>query len=107
MVQMDFVAANHVRIVGLIDNLHHVVIFAIAQLSCCTWCRLSNDSIVGKAEWKSIFSSISHYLATVPSRSLISSDKLLPRSSCTDEEFLLALQKSGMTCLLTAMLQLV
>jgi len=34
MVQMNFLAANHVRIVGLIDNAHCAVIFAIAQLSC-------------------------------------------------------------------------
>jgi len=34
MVQVDFLAANHVRIVGLIDKAHCAVIFAIAQLSC-------------------------------------------------------------------------
>ena len=33
MVQMDFLAANHVRIVGLCVNAHRAVIFAIAQLS--------------------------------------------------------------------------
>jgi len=32
--QMDFPAASHVRIVGLIDKAHRAVIFAIAQLSC-------------------------------------------------------------------------
>ena len=31
---MDFLAANHVRIVGLCGHAHHAVIFAIAQLSC-------------------------------------------------------------------------
>jgi len=34
MVQMDFLAANHVRIVGLCGQVHRAVIFAIAQLSC-------------------------------------------------------------------------
>jgi len=32
MVQMDFLAANHVRIVGLCGQAHRAVIFAIAQL---------------------------------------------------------------------------
>jgi len=31
---MDFLAANHVCIVGLCGQVHHAVIFAIAQLSC-------------------------------------------------------------------------
>jgi len=34
MVEIDFVAANHVRIVGLCGQAHRAVIFAIAQLSC-------------------------------------------------------------------------
>jgi len=34
MVQMDFLAANHVCIVGLCGHAHRAVIFAIAQLSC-------------------------------------------------------------------------
>ena len=36
IVQMDFLAANHVRIVGLCgqNKTHRAVIFAIAQLSC-------------------------------------------------------------------------
>jgi len=33
MVQMDFLAANHVRIVGLCGHVHRAVIFAISQLS--------------------------------------------------------------------------
>jgi len=41
MVQMEFLAANHVHVVGLIDKAHRTVIFAIAQLSCfkayCLW----------------------------------------------------------------------
>ena len=35
---MDFLAANHVRIVGLCGHVHRVVIFAIAQLSCWNRC---------------------------------------------------------------------
>ena len=31
---VDFLAANHVRIVGLCGQAHRVVIFVIAQLSC-------------------------------------------------------------------------
>jgi len=47
MVQMDFLAANHVRIVGLCKSVknakaHRADIFAIAQLSC-----LSGDGIIG------------------------------------------------------------
>jgi len=41
MVQIDFLAANHVRIIGLYKSVknakaHRADIFAIAQLSCCT-----------------------------------------------------------------------
>ena len=32
--KLDFLAANHVRIVGLIHKAHRAAIFAIAQLSC-------------------------------------------------------------------------
>jgi len=31
---MDFLAADHVRIIGLCSQVHRMVIFAIAQLSC-------------------------------------------------------------------------
>jgi len=40
MVQMDFLAANHVRIVRLCGQAHHVVVFAMAQLSCYTRSRI-------------------------------------------------------------------
>jgi len=50
MVQMDFLAANHVHIVGLCGQAHRAVIFAIAQLSCCifmleTDCRAFIDPL--------------------------------------------------------------
>ena len=40
MVQMDFLAANHVRIIRLIHKAHCAAIFAIAQLSCNIYCFL-------------------------------------------------------------------
>jgi len=38
MVQVDFLAANHVCIVRLCRHAHPAVIFAIAQLSCIVTC---------------------------------------------------------------------
>jgi len=43
MVQMDFLAANHVRIVGLCGHPHRVVIFAIAQLSCYIYAEVTSQ----------------------------------------------------------------
>jgi len=45
MVQMDFVAANHVRIAGLIDKAHRTVIFAISQLSFSTQCFVHSSNV--------------------------------------------------------------
>jgi len=50
MVQMDFVAVNYVRFVGLCKSVknakaHHADIFAIAQLSCFALKLLSNWEI--------------------------------------------------------------
>jgi len=45
MVQMDFLAANHVRIVGLCGHAHRAVIFVISQLSCDKWwtCKVGSS----------------------------------------------------------------
>ena len=46
---MDFLAANHVRIVGLCGHAHCAVIFAIAQLSCLSIYLLNLTGNYGRA----------------------------------------------------------
>ena len=46
MVQMDFLAANRVCIVGLCGHAHRTVIFAIAHLSCLHLSLKSGVAIV-------------------------------------------------------------
>ena len=47
MVQMDFLSANHVRIVGLCGQVHRAAIFAIAQLSCYAWDHTLRQNVFG------------------------------------------------------------
>jgi len=61
MVQMDFLAANHVLIVGLIDKAHRAVIYGITQFSCFmndvmfSYYEDKKSSPGGGTSWTSVF----------------------------------------------------
>jgi len=54
---MDFLAANHVRIVGLCgqNKVHHAVIYVIAQLSCLGYHHISTSCFASTANETAVF----------------------------------------------------
>jgi len=66
MVQMDFLAANHVCIVGFCGQVHRAVIFTIAQL-CCIYIKLGLlEMILAESIKRSINKSLFESDHTVP-----------------------------------------